>query len=143
MRLTDIRPGEVPVGSLCVIEDPDADPTIASSGYVPSQGGILRCGLHHRNSLQGGTMAAATGSVVATSAYDDFPFREAIQAPVAVNRIGEVVVEQPLLAAEPPSGSSAMWPPSPSAVSTATTATQSPPRVTFAMDQQTSNAVEN
>ena len=42
-------------------------------------GGILRCGLHHRNSLQGAT---ATGAIVASSssAYDDFPFREAIQA---------------------------------------------------------------
>ena len=137
--MTDFRPGEVPVGSLCVIEDPD--PAVASSGYIPSQGGILRCGLHHRNSLQGGTMAAATatGSVVAASAYDDFPFREAIQAPVAVNRIGEVVVEQPLLQAAP----EVAWPPPSGAVSTATTATQSPPRVTFAMDQQTGNAAEN
>ena len=60
-----------------------------------------------------------------------------MQAPVPVNRIGEVVVE-PLL--EP----SALWepPPQAAAVSTATTATQSPPRVTFAMDQQ-EKTIEN
>ena len=60
-----------------------------------------------------------------------------MQAPVPVNRIGEVVVE-PLL--EP---SAALWAPPPMpAVSTATTATQSPPRVTFAMDQQ-EKTIEN
>ena len=118
------RPGaaegeEVPVGALCVIEDSNNGVEgSAFAGYLPSQGGgILRCGLHHRNSLTGPIVAAQ-------SPYDDFPFREAIQAPVPVNRIGEVVVEP--------------WssPPLTLAVSTATTATQSPPRVTFAMDQQ-------